>query len=120
MQYLYQFTIILVVTFFGEALHALIPLNIPASVYGLVIMLLCLSFKIIPVEKVEAAGRYLIDIMPIMFIPPAVGLMSVWGDVRPIAIPIFIISIVSTVVVVAATGLVAQGVIKLGRRRGNG
>ena len=117
MRHIFQFCIILAVTFVGETLRALIPLNIPASVYGLVIMLLALSLKIVPVDKVEATGRYLIDIMPIMFIPPTVGLVTVWPQLKPAVVPILIISVVSTVVVIAATGWTAQGIIRLKGRR---
>ena len=39
MRYLKQFTIILFVSFLGETLHYLIPLPVPASIYGLLLML---------------------------------------------------------------------------------
>ena len=46
MKFLKQFTIILIVSFIGEILNHLIPLPVPASIYGLVIMFACLKFKI--------------------------------------------------------------------------
>ena len=42
MKYLKQFAIILAVCLVGEVLKGLLPLPIPASVYGLVLMLLAL------------------------------------------------------------------------------
>ena len=42
MKYVRQFWIILLISAMGEALHVLIPLPVPASVYGLVIMLIAL------------------------------------------------------------------------------
>ena len=78
MKLLRQFGIILLLSFLGEVLHRLIPLPGPASIYGMVLMLLCLQLGFLQVEKVQDAGKYLIEIMPIMFIPAAVGLMDAW------------------------------------------
>ena len=47
MKYLSQFMIILGFTLIGETLHRLVPLPIPASVYGLVLLFLALCFRII-------------------------------------------------------------------------
>ena len=40
MKYLYQFLVITLITFLGETLNRLIPLPIPAAVYGLVLLFL--------------------------------------------------------------------------------
>ena len=74
MKLLYQFGVILAVTFVGELLYALLPLPIPASIYGLIVMLICLGTKVVKLSQVKIAADFLIDIMPPMFIPAAVGL----------------------------------------------
>ena len=76
MRYLKQFTIILFVSFLGETLHYLIPLPVPASIYGLLLMLAALCTGVIKLASVREAGKFLIDIMPVMFIPAAVGLLD--------------------------------------------
>ena len=53
MNYIKQFTILVAVCFIGEILHHLIPLPVPASIYGLVLMFCALHFKIMPLESVE-------------------------------------------------------------------
>ena len=79
----FQLCVILLVSFVGEILRQLLPLPIPASIYGLLIMLFLLITKLLKVENVKKAGHFLIDVMPLMFIPPAVGLIDVWGtDIR--------------------------------------
>ena len=78
MKLLYQFGVIMTVTFLGEVLHAVLPLPVPASIYGLLIMLFCLCAKVIKLNQVKLAADFLIDIMPPMFIPSAVGLITVW------------------------------------------
>ncbi len=71
MKLLYQFGIILFITFLGEALYALLPLPVPASIYGLLLMLLCLVTGIVRLEQVKIAADFLLEIMPPMFIPAA-------------------------------------------------
>ena len=99
-------------SFLGEVLHALIPLPIPASIYGLVLMLVCLCTKLIKLSQVKIAADFLIDIMPPMFIPAAVGIVVVWADLQEILVPVLVITVVSTIVVMACTGKVSQAVIR--------
>lgn len=105
------------ISLIGEVLHLFVPLPVPASIYGLVLMLLGLKTGIVPLESVREAGFFLIDIMPLMFIPAAVGLLDSWGLLRPILIPFIAITAVSTVIVMAVTGRVTQRVIRTVRKK---
>ena len=80
MKYIKQFSIIITVSFLGEVLHALLPLPIPASIYGLLLMLAGLCCHIIPMDEVKETGKFLVEVMPLMFIPAAVGLTESWGS----------------------------------------
>lgn len=117
MNYLIQLTIILGISFLGEILNALIPLPIPASIYGLILMFIGLCTKIIPLEKVRPTGKFLIDIMPVMFIPAAVGLMDSWDVLQGMLIPVIVIMVLSLFVVMAAAGYVTQAVIRREAKR---
>lgn len=108
MKFLRQFMIILLLSFLGEVLKMFIPLPIPASVYGLVLMLVCLMTGVLKTSQVKGAAFFLIEIMPVMFIPAAAGLIDSWGVLRPLIVPIMIITVVITVFVMAVTGRVAQ------------
>lgn len=108
MKFLRQFMIILILSFLGEVLKMFIPLPIPASVYGLVLMLVCLMTGVLKTSQVKDAAFFLIEIMPVMFIPAAAGLIDSWGVLRPLIVPIMIITVVITVFVMAVTGRVAQ------------
>lgn len=116
MKYIRQVGLILAVTFLGELLKMILPFKIPSSIYGLVLMFLALQFKVIPLEQVKEAAKYLIEIMPLMFIPAGVGLMNAWGVLKPICIPVIVITIVSTIVVMGISGKVTQFVIRLEKR----
>ncbi len=116
MRYLKQFTIILFISFLGELLHWMIPLPVPASIYGLLLMLGALCTGVIKLSSVRESGKFLIDIMPVMFIPASVGLLDSWGVLKPVWLPVAVITLVSTVVVMAVSGLVAQAVIRHSRK----
>lgn len=111
MKYLRQFAIILFISLLGELLRVLIPLPIPASVYGLVLMLLALTTGIIKLHQVKEASAFLIEIMPVMFIPAGVGLLESWPAFKPVWIPVVLITMLTTVIVMVVTGRVAQRII---------
>lgn len=115
MVYIRQFGIILLITFLGELLNYFIPLPIPASVYGFVIMLLALGLGIIKPRHVQPTAEFLIGIMTLMFVPAAVGLMDVLGALGEILLPLVLIAAVTTVFVMVVTGRVTQLFIRLGR-----
>lgn len=117
MNYLKQFGIILLVSFIGELLKCVIPLPVPASIYGIILLFLCLELKIIRVESVRGVSRFLIEIMPVMFIPAAVELLESWSVVKTEWLPYLTITTVTTVVVMAVSGRVTQGVIRRKRRK---
>ncbi len=120
MEYVFQFSIILLVTFVGEILHALIPLPIPAGIYGLVLMFVCLKTGMIPLEKIRKSANFLLDAMPVMFIGPCVGFMAIYREQGIAILYIALISILTTVVVMAVTGRTAQFMIRHGRGGKNG
>lgn len=108
MKFLRQFMIILLLSFLGEVLKMFIPLPIPASVYGLVLMLLCLVTGILKTSQVKEAAFFLIEIMPVMFIPAAAGLIDSWKVLQPLLLPILVITVVITILVMVVTGKIAQ------------
>ncbi len=117
MFYLMQFFIIIAISFLGEILHHFIPLPIPASVYGLVLMLFFLKTKIIKLHQVKDTAKFLIEIMPVMFIPAAVGIIESYSVLKPIILPVAVITFFVTVIVMAVCGLTCQGVINLTNRK---
>lgn len=116
MKYLKQFLVIISISFAGEVLKEIIPLPVPASIYGMLIMLTALGTGIIKPSQVDDAGDFLIEIMPVMFIPAAVGLLDSWGVLKPVLLPVTVITVVSTVVVMIVSGKVTQFVARLERK----
>ncbi len=117
MKYLKQFSIILAISLAGEILNYLIPLRIPASIYGIVILFTLLSTHVISVDDVKEVGKFLIEIITVMFIPAVVKLMDFWDHLYGSIIAYSVIVVVSTVFVMVVSGWVTQLVVRKGNRR---
>ena len=115
MKYIMQLMIILLISFVGELLYYLVPLPIPASIYGIVILFLLLEFKVIKLEQVKDTASFLIEIMPLMFVPAAVGLMDSYDILSKNLISYILVIVVSTLAVMVVSGRITQFFI---RRRG--
>ena len=117
MKYVKQFLIIISISFVGEVIHHFIPLPIPASIYGMVLLFLLLEFKLIKPAQIQETCNLLIQAMPVMFIPAGVGLLEKWGYVSNIWLPLLVTLAISTIIVMAVSGWVTQLV---NRRFGSG
>ncbi len=117
MKYFKQFGIIAGVSFVGELLYALLPFPIPASVYGLVLMVVLLMTRVVKLEMIEETADFLISMMGIFFVPSSVGLMNSFGIMKGSVMQLLVMCVVSTVVVMVVTGTVAQFVIRLKQKK---
>lgn len=118
MKYIRQLFIILLISFAGELLKSFLPFPVPASIYGLVILFLCLETGLVKLEAIKETAKYLIEIMPLLFIPAGAGLLNAWGVLRPVLLQIAVIVVVSTIVVMVVSGRVTQFVICRKKEKG--
>ena len=117
MKYVKEIVIIFGITMVGELLNMFIPLPVPAGVYGLFILLGGLCTKVISLSDVEVPGNLLLDLMPVMFIPAAVGIIDKIEELKAIMIPMLIITFVTTFIVMTITGKTAEWIIKRQKKR---
>lgn len=108
MNVIIQLGVILGATFGGEVLRRVVPLPIPSGVYGFVILLLLLLLGVVKADSIRPVASFLISAMPLMFVPPTVGLMQSWGVLKPALIPFIIAVTVITAIVMAITALIVQ------------
>lgn len=111
MKYLRQAAIILFVTCIGELLHYFLPLPIPASIYGLLLMFGLLLAHVVKLESVEAVGDLLVEIMPVMFIPAGVGLVASWTELQAMLVPVCVITAAVTLIVMVVTGKISDALL---------
>lgn len=112
MKFIRQLAIIMSISFIAELMEFLIPIPVAASIYGLVLMLIGLMTGIVPLHKVEKAADFLVEIMPILFIPPTVSIMASAEELKQMLVPLCVISVVSTILVMGVTGRVSQYIIR--------
>lgn len=111
MKWMQQFGVIAAVTCAGEILKALLPLPIPGSIYGLVLMLILLMSGILKLHQVKEAAEFLVETMPVMFIPAGVGLVTAWEQLQDILAPVCLITVITTFLVMIVTGKVTDALI---------
>ncbi len=116
MKYMKQFGIIMCITLIGEILKYFIPLPIPASIYGLCLMEALLITKVIKLEQIKDVGLFLIEIMPLMFIPASVGIMTTWGVLKDMWFPVSVVTILSTIIVMVVSGKTTQFLMSRGKK----
>lgn len=105
--------------FYWRIAHEVMPLPVPASVYGFAILFIGLLSGVIKLAHVKDTGKLLIEIMPVMFIPAGVGLLESWPQLAPIGVPVAVITLVSTVIVMIISGKITQFVIHKEAQRKN-
>ena len=117
MKFLIQFMIIIAFSFLGELLHYILPLPIPASIYGIVLLFVALELKWVKVKDIRETSSFLIAVMPVMFIPAAVGLIDSWQAIGNSWLQYIIVTVVSTFIVMGVSGWITQMVIRKNRMK---
>ncbi|MBO5159780.1 MAG: CidA/LrgA family protein [Lachnospiraceae bacterium] len=117
MKYVKQFAIIALMTFLGECLNLLLPLPVPASIYGMILLFLSLQTGILKLSQIEETADLLLAVMPIFFISPTVSLMSSIGVIKDSLVGVLVICLLSTIIVMAVTGLVSQAIIRHDKKK---
>ena len=113
MKYLKQVSILFAFTFISEILNRIIPLPIPASIYGLVFLFLCLEFKIIKIDQIKDTADFLLAILPIMFVPSSVGFIKALPLMKKYGIQFLIIGVSTTFLVMIVSGLITQLILRI-------
>lgn len=106
MKYIKQLLIILLFTFAGELLQAVIPLPVPAAIYGLVLLFFALCCGLLKPAHIDKTAGFLISILPVLFVAPAVKILEHWGMIAPNLGAICVIVVATTVLTFAVAGRV--------------
>ena len=107
-KYIFQFARITAFCLAGEVLAAVLPLPIPASVYGLLLLVAALKFGVLKLDQVRETGLFLTGIFPLLFVPAAAGVMELWAEMGAMLLPILIAIVPVTVLVLVSAGRTTQ------------
>lgn len=108
MKYLKQFTLLCLISLVGEGLNHLVPLPVPASIWGMLLLFLLLVTKVVKLPQVEETADFLFAIMPLTFVPLGAQLVVGYKDIQNDVVAILSICIVTTFIVFLATALPVQ------------
>ena len=101
-------------TMAGEALQRLLPVPIPASVYGLVLLFVALCLGVVKLSQVKTTANFLSSLLPILFVSPTVGIVENWELIQPQLLPIALLLVSTTAITFGISGGIAQGLIRKG------
>ncbi len=118
MKYIFQLMLIIAVSLVGEILYQLLPLPVPASVYGLIILFTLLATRVVKLEQVEDTAEFLMSIMPLFFIESTVRVMESYSLIKGKIPALFLTAFLSFIIVVFITGKTAQAIIRRKNRKG--
>ena len=108
MKYIRQFAVILLFSFLGVLCHLMIPIPIPASIYGMVLLFLTLALGLLKVDAVKETGSFLVSLLPLLFVVPTVGLMGHWELIREDLMQIAILIVATTVLTFGVSGILTK------------
>jgi holin-like protein len=101
-------TFLLLFQFSGEAVSRIFDLPIPGNVLGMGFLLLGLTTKLVDIKWFEEAAEFLLSNMALFFVPAGVGVMVYSDLIAAEWLPITVATVLSTFVVMAVTGKIAQ------------
>jgi len=112
MKYLNQAMILAAVTFAAELIKLLLPLPVPASIYGLIMLFLLLKTGVLKLRQVEDVGNFLLEWMPLLLVPASTSFLTVLDTIQGMLLPVLIMGFVGTVLVMLVTGAVSQALVR--------
>lgn len=111
MKYMYvglQIIVLYIFYIIGSWLQERLDLSIPGSIIGMVLLFLLLSLKLFPVRWIEKGGQFLNAYLPVFFIPATVGVMDYFHVFKGSGMLLFVITVLSTLIVMIFAGKTAQ------------
>ena len=112
MKFLKQAVIIAAITFAAEIIKYLVPLPVPASIYGLILLFTLLKSGLLKLGQIEDVGGLLLELMPLLLVPASVSFLTVLDTIQGMLLPVLIMGFVGTVLVMLVTGAVSQALVR--------
>ncbi len=107
-----ELMIILAIYALAEALSYLLETSFPGSVIGMLLLLAALHLKWIRVDDIRYVSSFLLGYMPLFFIPAGVSVMASYTLMEGFYLPVIVLTLVSTMVVMAVTGRLVQYLVR--------
>lgn len=117
MKIIKQIGIIFTVCWVSLVIEKILPFAFPASVIGMILLLICLMAGILKMEHIQEKADFLLENMAFFFIPAGVSIINYFDVLKNSVIQLIVICVVSTVVTFAVTAYTVTFTIHLMNRR---
>lgn len=108
MKLLIQLAIVSGICLACEGIAAILPFSFPASVMALLVVFLLLLTKALKLEQIDTVSNYLLQHIPLLFIPVTTSIMNYWDVISQIFVPFFLICLVTLVITYGATAFAVR------------
>lgn len=107
-RYIRAFVLIYACLYAGNTISALLPVTIPGSIIGMLILFALLSTQILPAKWVKPGSSLLIRYMALLFVPIGVGVMNYYDELRTQYGPLLVSCVVSTLIVLVVVAFASH------------
>lgn len=107
------FLLLLICLFIGNMISFLLPVSIPGSIIGMILMLFALERDIVCLDQVEGISQILIAHMVIIFMPGTINLISIYPEIAHYLLKLVLIAAFTTIFVILTTGFTVQKLIEI-------
>lgn len=120
MKIITQIGIVFGICWISQIIENLLPFDFPATVIGMILVLILLLCRVLKVEHIKEKSDFLLSNMAFFFLPAGVSIINYFDVLKNCAVQLVIICVVSTVVTFAVTAYSMKLVVYLMNRRGSG
>ena len=103
MKIMIQIAILFSICWASQIVEAVLPIPFPASVIGMVLLLLLLLARVLQVDHIREKSDFLLSNMAFFFIPAGVSVINYFDVLSSTLLPLLIISVITTVLTFAVT-----------------
>nr|MDF9458447.1 antiholin-like murein hydrolase modulator LrgA [Bacillus pumilus] len=114
--FLSQAFIFATVMFVSNLISMYLPIPMPASVIGLVLLFVLLTTKIVKLEQVEQLGTSLTGLISFLFVPSGISVIQSLGVMQEVGVQVVGVIIIATIMLLAATGLFTRLLMQLSEK----
>lgn len=109
--FFHQALVIAIIMFISNIIESFMPVPMPASVIGLVLLFIALCTGIVKLGEVEKIGTTLTNNIGFLFVPAGVSVINSLGVLSTSPILIILLIIISTLLLLLCTGFLSQMII---------
>lgn len=106
--FFHQVLVLAIIMLLSNIIESFMPIPMPASVIGLVLLFIALCTGIVKLGEVEKVGTTLTNNIGFLFVPAGISVINSLGVLSQSPILIILLIIISTILLLLCTGFFSQ------------